>query len=119
VGSDQTVFGPTGASSYWSASTFAASPSLARYSNVFDVGSVNRDFEGNGARVRAVRSGLWSIIRVFDILTLRFRGRRLGPAGATVFSHVRHGWNATGPITRNARPKTKRTTVGSSTAVTV
>jgi hypothetical protein len=54
---DQTVFGPTVASVYWSATTGATSPNLAWFVG-FRNGFVFNDVKANGLYVRGVRSGL-------------------------------------------------------------
>ena len=53
---DQTVFGPTVASSYWSATTYAPSPGVA-WDVGFNDGGVYADFKFLDYYVRAVRSG--------------------------------------------------------------
>lgn len=53
---DQTVFGPTQADFYWSATTVAGSPNNARNVN-FNDGNVNNNNKTNNNYVRAVRGG--------------------------------------------------------------
>jgi hypothetical protein len=54
---DQTVFGPTVATAYWSATTVSVDPVVAFFVR-FNVGGVDGSFKGFDTYVRAVRSGL-------------------------------------------------------------
>jgi len=54
---DQTVFGPTVAGYYWSATTYAGDPSGA-WLVVFSFGNVGYNYKVNPYYVRAVRAGL-------------------------------------------------------------
>ena len=56
---DQTVFGPTVAGFYWSATTFPlpGDPDYAWFVHFID-GTVSDDSKGGGGSVRGVRSGL-------------------------------------------------------------